>query len=123
MSIKSACYLVIEQLLPEGYPTIERVALRMETSVRTLQRHLHKSGITYSLLVDEVRRDLARQQLEATHLHVAELAKQLGFKDHSSFSRAFMRWMGISPRAYRQALGRHPDQLSSVRKGNIIRLK
>jgi AraC-like DNA-binding protein len=115
--------LIIEELLPDGYPTIERVALRMGTSVRTLQRHLHQADTTYSLLVDVVRRDLARQQLEATHLHVSELAKQLGFKDHSSFSRAFMRWMGVSPRAYRQALDRQHDQVSKVRRGNDMCLK
>jgi AraC-like DNA-binding protein len=75
----------------------------MGISVRTLQRRLEQINMTYTVLVDEVRTDLACQQLELAHVPVVEVAKRLGFKDHSSFSRAFMRWKGLSPRAYRKA--------------------
>ena len=92
--------------MPCGYPAIEQVAEQMGSSVRTLQRRLLDSGITYSTLVEQVRHDLARRKLETTQLYVAEVARDLGFKDHSSFSRAFLRWTGMSPRAYRQSLDR-----------------
>ena len=42
-------------------------------------------------------------------MHIGEVAKYLGFKDHSSFSRAFYRWTGMSPRTYRQSLQRADD--------------
>ena len=92
--------------MPCGYPAIEQVAQQMGSSVRTLQRRLLEAGVTYSTLVEQVRHDLACRRLEKTQLHVAQIAKDLGFKDHSSFSRAFLRWTGMSPRAYRQSLNR-----------------
>ena len=92
--------------MPRGYPAIDQVAEQMGSSVRTLQRRLLEAGVTYSTLVEQVRHDLACRKLETTQLHVAEVARDLGFKDHSSFSRAFLRWTGMSPRAYRQSLDR-----------------
>ena len=103
--------------MPCGYPAIEQVAEQMGSSVRTLQRRLLEAGVTYSTLVEQVRHDLACRKLETTQLHVAEIAKDLGFKDHSSFSRAFLRWTGMSPRAYRQSL----DQTGGHRDGSLAR--
>ena len=109
--------------MPRGYPAIEQVAEQMGSSVRTLQRRLLEAGVTYSTLVEQVRHDLACRKLETTQLHVAEIARDLGFKDHSSFSRAFLRWTGMSPRAYRQSLnqtGGHSDA-SPARNRSVAR--
>ena len=96
--------------MPRGYPAIEQVAGQLGISVRTLQRRLREAGVTYSALVEQVRHDLACRKLETTQLHVAEVARDLGFKDHSSFSRAFLRWTGMSPRAYRRSLQQAGDR-------------
>jgi len=95
---------VIAKLLPSGYPDINKVAELRGASVRTLQRRLSDAGINYSELVEKARYTEACHLLESTHIPLAEIAKNLGYKDQSSFSRAFRRWQGISPRDYRKSL-------------------
>ena len=99
---------LIRELLPTGHPTIDRAAQRLGTPVRTLQRRLHHAGLSYSELLDEVRCDAACRLLTNPRARVADIARALGFSDPSNFSRAFVRWTGISPREYRhrQAGGR-----------------
>ena len=91
--------------MPDGYPAIERVAERMGSSVRTLQRRLSEAGVTHTALVEHARCDRALRRLRTTRLPIGQVAKELGFRDPSSFSRAFQRWTGMSPRAYRRMLG------------------
>lgn len=104
MSIKREYQSVVEALISDGYPAIERVAEHMGSSARTLQRRLHEAGLTHTDLVDHVRRDVALRRLKTTRLPIGQVAKELGFRDPSSFSRAFQRWTGMSPRAYRRML-------------------
>jgi AraC-like DNA-binding protein len=80
------------------------VAEHIGSSVRTLQRRLREAGVTHTALVEHARRDMALRKLETTCLPISQVAKELGFGDPSSFSRAFQRWTGMSPRAYRRTL-------------------
>jgi AraC-like DNA-binding protein len=34
-------------------------------------------------------------------LSIAEIALRLGYAEHSNFTRAFLRWSGVSPQQYR----------------------
>ena len=90
--------------MPDGYPAIERVAEHIGSSVRTLQRRLSEAGVTHTALVEHARRDMALRKLKTTRLPIGQVAKQHGFRDPSSFSRAFQRWTGMSPRTYRRML-------------------
>lgn len=104
--------------MPNGYPAIERVAEHIGSSVRTLQRRLSEAGVTHTVLVEHARREMALRQLKITRLPIGQVAKELGFRDPSSFSRAFQRWIGMSPRAYRRmlrqtALGTGQEQLNN----------
>jgi len=98
----SSVKALIRQRLPERYPKIEHVAPLLGMPVRTLQRHLQRSGFSYSALVEETRFELACRLLDEPHAQVAAVAKALSYTDQSSFSRAFRRWSGMSPRAYRR---------------------
>jgi AraC-like DNA-binding protein len=48
-----------------------------------------------------VRYEIARQLLEGTRLPLAEIAATLGYSDPSAFTRAFRRWSGHAPAAWR----------------------
>ena len=104
--------------MPDGYPAIERVAEHIGSSVRTLQRRLSEAGVTHTALVEHARRDMALRKLKTTRLPIGQVAKELGFRDPSSLSRAFQRWTGMSPRTYRRmlrqtALGAEQKQLNN----------
>ena len=92
---------VIFQSLRVETPTLPSTAARLGVSARSLQRQLEINAETYSNLVDEVRFELARSLLANTNYVVADIGATLRYRDASSFSRAFVRWAGMSPRDYR----------------------
>jgi AraC-like DNA-binding protein len=95
--------LLAEELC-DGKPTLERLAARLHMSARTLHRRLENEGTTFRRIVTDVRRELAERQLRERQLGVSEIAVLLGFSEPSAFHRAFKRWTGQPPRAYRQAI-------------------
>ena len=88
--------------LAEGTIDLERVARRMHTSTRTLQRRLREAGMTFQSYTDEVRRDLTLERLAAPGATITEVAFLAGFSDVSAFHRAFRRWTGSTPAEYRR---------------------
>jgi len=83
--------------LAEGPPHIELVATRLELPRWTLQRRLADAGLSFSAVVEQVRRDLAQLYLQQPHLPLSEIALALGYSELSAFSRAFTRWHGVPP--------------------------
>jgi AraC-like DNA-binding protein len=90
-----------------GVPDIDSVAGRLGTTARTLQRRLKDEGTTFAELTDAVRRSAAERYLADGRLPLAEIAFLLGFQDPSNFHKAFRRWTGNTPAAYRD---RHADR-------------
>jgi AraC-like DNA-binding protein len=95
---------LLAQELCDGEPTLERLAARLHMSARTLHRRLENEGTTFRCIVTDVRRELAERHLRERQLGVGEIAFLLGFSEPSAFHRAFKRWTGRPPRAYRQAI-------------------
>ncbi|MCR6632372.1 MAG: AraC family transcriptional regulator [Magnetospirillum sp.] len=91
----------VRSRLPDGTPAVEEVAEALGLARWTLQRRLADHGLSYSDVVDQVRRDLACLHLRQPHVAVAEIGFMLGYSEVSAFSRAFRRWQGVSPQAYR----------------------
>ena len=71
--------------------------------MRTLQRRLAESGLTYSAVVEKVRLSQAQRWLGKTDVKLGDISSKLGFKDAGSFSRAFKRWTGVEPRSFRKS--------------------
>jgi AraC-like DNA-binding protein len=94
---------VVAVLLVRRCPDIHLVADTMLTSPRTLQRRLHSAGLTYANLIAEARRASAERLLADPDRTVADVARLLGYSDPAHFTRAFQRWTGVSPRAFRAA--------------------
>lgn len=84
-----------------GYPQLDEVAVRMHMSPRTLKRRLQQVGSSFLLLLEEARRRDAHELLVQTDLPVQAVAERLGYLNPANFSRAFSRWTGESPAAYR----------------------
>jgi AraC-like DNA-binding protein len=87
-------------------PELPRVAARLAVSPATLRRRLDEEGTSFQRLKDQVRRDAAVGSLRETGEPIAELAVRLGFSEGAAFHRAFRRWTGMTPGAYRLAYGR-----------------
>jgi AraC-like DNA-binding protein len=92
---------VLAVLLVRRCPDIHLVADTMLTSPRTLQRRLRDAGLTYARLMAETRREAAKKLLADPTRTIADVARTLGYSDPAHFTRAFQRWTGFTPRAYR----------------------
>ncbi len=84
-------------------PTVVEVADLLHMSERTLRRRLTEEGTSLRALVEEVRSAFAAEFLRSGSLTVAEISDRLGYVEPSSFSQAFRRWHGVSPRAFAAA--------------------
>ncbi|MGO4332083.1 AraC family transcriptional regulator [Cupriavidus sp. 2TAF22] len=91
----------LRALAPERWPTFEQLAQGLHMSPSSLRRRLMEEGGTYQQLKDELRRDLAIEALSHSSRPLAEIAAELGFAEPGAFHRAFRRWTGSRPGAYR----------------------
>jgi AraC-like DNA-binding protein len=97
----------IARALVKGQAGIGHVAKATATSVRTLQRRLKHTGVSYSDLQNDVRKTMALNLLENESLALAQIAFTLGYSDVSAFNHAFRRWVGESPGDYRKRRAAH----------------
>jgi len=79
---------------------IEEIAEDLNLSVRTLQRKLEQHQIAFQQICEEIRREVALQLIQKGHHNVNEIACLTGYKEASSFRRAFKRWTGQNPKAF-----------------------
>jgi AraC-like DNA-binding protein len=91
---------LIADELQRGVPALDDLARRMGTTERTLRRRLEENGTSFRALLDETRADLARGYIRDRR-PLAEVAFLVGFTDPSTFHRAFKRWTGTTPKAWR----------------------
>jgi AraC-like DNA-binding protein len=78
------------------------IAGRLRLSPRTLQRALRSEGTSFAAELDRVRHVAAEARLLAGD-DIAELSFRLGFAEPATFHRAFKRWTGATPDAFRRA--------------------
>lgn len=89
--------------LSSHLPTRAQAACVLGLTERTLARHLQAQGLSFSSLLDEVRREAALQALAHTQRPLAEIGQALGYAEPSVFNRAVRRWTGSAPGAWRLA--------------------
>ncbi|MEH6584762.1 MAG: AraC family transcriptional regulator [Halioglobus sp.] len=89
---------------PARPPALKKMAEELHCSSRTLSRKLWAQGWQYQQLVDQVREIHARRYLSDPTLSIAQAAQRTGYSDSSGFHRAFKKWTGKSPKAYREGL-------------------
>lgn len=96
---------IILQILPSENCTKQHVAAELAMSTSLLQQKLAKKHTTFQQLLNKVRKSLAMDYMEQSRVSITEMGFLLGFSDTSSFTRAFRRWTGKSPRDYRRERG------------------
>jgi AraC-like DNA-binding protein len=89
-----------------GFRNIDEVAALLRTSSRTLKRRLALEDVSYSALLDRERKVAAVRLLRRTRLGLDAVAQRLDYASVSPFIRAFQRWTGETPSAYRRAARR-----------------
>jgi AraC-like DNA-binding protein len=97
-----ACRQIVEALLKLGTTELPAAAEMAQMSERSLQRGLAGRGYTFKRLVESVRFESAVRMLEDPSTKIVEIAADLGYTDSANFTRAFRRWSGLAPRAFRR---------------------
>lgn len=95
----------------------ELVAQELGLSCRTLRRQLAACGFSFQEVLDQCRmRQAVHEMHRGRATPITQLALRLGYSEHSTFSRAFVRWNGVAPLTYLRrhgasgAVGRLPAQ-------------
>lgn len=101
-SLFAAVRKAIAESMRDGNPQLARVAKTLAMSPRTLQRRLKESGLDFKKLVEDTRRRFAATYLRDRGNTLGEVAFLLGYSEVSAFNRAFKRWTGSTPLAYRR---------------------
>jgi AraC-like DNA-binding protein len=86
-------------------PVPERIAGRLGLSLRTLQRRLAEERTSFREVREGACRARAIERMLDPATTVSQVAAELGFADVSAFSKAFKRWTGENPTAWRRREG------------------
>jgi AraC-like DNA-binding protein len=97
--------------------SMQSVARTLGVSERSLRRRLRAEHKTYHGLVSEALATIAKDCLLDERRTIQETASELGFADNTSFHRAFKRWTGLTPAAYRRQQRAGSARLARVQDG------
>ncbi|HZT53876.1 MAG TPA: AraC family transcriptional regulator [Gaiellaceae bacterium] len=86
----------------DGFRSLREVAGQLHLSSRTLTRMLAELRTSFADLVDQEREKKALRLLSTSDLPLDTIAEQLDYSTVSNFARAFHRWTGETPGAYRR---------------------
>ncbi|ENV91986.1 AraC family transcriptional regulator ligand-binding domain-containing protein [Acinetobacter bereziniae] len=106
-SLRELVNLSILRALESSDVKIQTIAKSLNTSPRLLQIDLKKNGLSFRNILNSIRQSLAKKYLKNCSLLIVDIAFLLGYKDQTSFNRAFKAWTGISPSEWRK---RHIDK-------------
>jgi AraC-like DNA-binding protein len=94
-------------------PGFDDLAIELHVAPTTLRRRLEAEGTSFQAIKDDLRRDTAIHQLVGGSRSVVSIAADLGFGEPSAFRRAFKKWTGVQPLAYRAGLARPTSRRAS----------
>ena len=107
-STEAAVRAILTQAIADEFAE-GAVASRLAVSERTLRRRLQDEGSSFSDVRDAVRHVRAQRMLSETDEPIADIGYQLGFGETGGLRRAFKRWTGESPGAYRKRTRPRPS--------------
>ncbi len=80
----------------------DQLADELSCSHRTLTRKLKSDGLSFQMLLDEVRYSMAKQMLYQSSKSTKQVASHIGINNPAVFCRAFKKWSGMTPTEYRE---------------------
>lgn len=89
--------LIVDRL-SNAEARVDIIAKEMGMSPRSLSRALAKAGTSFNAIVEALRKELALRYLKQNDLRLTEIAFLLGYAEASSFTHAFRRWTGKTPK-------------------------
>ena len=93
---------LVKDALPSGIPSIHQIAEHMGMSNRTLTRRLSEAGASFRDIIKKAQEEVSKDLLKNSTRSIAEIAFETGFSEQSAFNRAFKRWTGMAPVAFRK---------------------
>ncbi|MCU7696964.1 helix-turn-helix transcriptional regulator [Acinetobacter sp. AYS6] len=84
----------------EEIPNENIISSKLNLHERTLRRKLKKEGETFREIIINYKKEKAIKLLLQNKLNQKQIAKYLGFRDTTSFGRAFKTWTGKTPREF-----------------------
>jgi AraC-like DNA-binding protein len=94
---------VVRSLVAGGRFSADAAADAFGVTRRTLARRLRDHDTSFRALLDDARYGEARRLLQSSSTSLADIASRLGYADTATFTRAFRRWCGTSPRRWQAA--------------------
>ncbi|MBH1974000.1 MAG: helix-turn-helix domain-containing protein [Rhodobacteraceae bacterium] len=95
---------ILQPYLGDLHPDLAFAADIIGMSTRTLQRRLQQCGSSYSEVLQEARFEVARSLLDGSGSKMIDVAMTAGYESQQHFSRAFRRFTGVTPTAYRRSI-------------------
>ncbi|RZG47310.1 AraC family transcriptional regulator [Acinetobacter wuhouensis] len=89
-------------VLESGQFDQEYIAELLQKNPRTLRADLQLINSSYEKILANYREKLSRKLLAYTQENIDQIVYLTGFSEPSAFSRAFKKWTGETPTAYRQ---------------------
>ena len=105
--------------LAGAWPELSDVAHQLAMSERTMQRRIEEEGSSFRELLTEAKQELGRQLMTDPRVEVDEVAFLLGFKDTSSFYRAFREWESMTPSEWRSRDGGRRPAVKTTPAGDF----
>lgn len=116
--------MIVRRLNPKQV-TVRKLAGALRLSERTLHRKIKAlAGKSPQSFIGRIRIEMARTLLETTARPVKDIAHASGYRDESSFRKAFRRLVAMNPRDYRSRKTRPRPQVeistkAGQRRGSV----
>lgn len=100
---------IISKEYGNNFPDFQVICEKLNMTPQTLRRRLKEGNTSYQEIKDSIRKDASIYYLSKPDLSIDEIAMLMGFSEASSFHRAFKKWTGKTPSAFRKEMFNAPD--------------